>query len=95
MGGIHTWSVALASRRGGRTRWLAENGQLTADPRQALRLVSAEVAARRVHTFLELHGWPVEVLERFRLVSSPPLGAVTPLRSSGRPPAGDEAAAAA
>ena len=71
MAPTHHWSVILAASRGRRPRWLDENGQLTTDPARALRLVSPEVAARRVQAFLEIHGWPNDVLERFRLVPAP------------------------
>lgn len=86
MTGIRQWSVILASSTSRRPRWLDENGHITADPRRALRLVSPEVAARRVQAFLEIHGWPIGVMERFRLVPAPIAGATTgcsAARSSG------------
>jgi hypothetical protein len=59
------------------TRWLDENGRLSVDPTRALRLVSPEVAARRLQAYLQLHGWPIEATERFRIVPAP----VRPSRS--------------
>jgi hypothetical protein len=65
------WSITLASATIRRPRWLAENGRFSSDPRRALRLISPEVAARRVQSYMELHGWSPEVMERFRLVPAP------------------------
>jgi hypothetical protein len=65
------WSITLASPHRRRPRWLAENGRFTSDPSRALRMVSPEVAVRRLHAYLELRGWPTEALERFRLVPAP------------------------
>lgn len=65
------WSISLASATIRRPRWLAENGRLSSDPRRALRLISPEVAARRLQAYMELHGWSPEVVERFRLVPAP------------------------
>jgi len=93
----HHWSVILAASRGRRPRWLDENGQLTTDPARALRLVSPEVAARRVQAFLEIHGWSNVVLERFRLVPSPLGRALRSGRVTARsaPPQSPDSAAAA
>jgi len=93
MTGIRQWSVILASSSSRRPRWLDENGHITADPSRALRLVSPEVAARRVQAFMEIHGWPIGVMERFRLVPAPAAGAST-ARSGGRSHGPDIAAAA-
>lgn len=71
MAGIQHWSVTLASPRCRRPRWLGENGHFTSDPARALRLVSPEVAVKRLHAYLALHGWPNEAMERFRLVPAP------------------------
>lgn len=68
------WSIALASARIRRPRWLAESGRFTSDPGRALRLISPEVAARRVQAYMEIHGWSPEVMERFRLVPAPQPG---------------------
>ena len=68
-----------------RPRWLADSGRLTSDPRRALRLVSAEVAAKRLQAFIRLRGWDVALLERFQLVPSPDLGdtAAAPRHAAG------------
>lgn len=97
MAGIRHWSVILASSSSRRPRWLDENGHLTADPRRALRLVSPEVAARRLQAFMEIHGWPIGVMERFRLVSAPHLQDQRPGQASARPgsPHGPDNATAA
>lgn len=97
MAPIHHWSVILASSPSRRPRWLDENGQLTTDPGRALRLVSPEVAARRVQAFLEIHGWPADVLERFRLVPAPHRRDLHTGRAAARsaPPQGPDSAAAA
>ena len=71
--GSHHWSVSLASSRGRRPRWLAENGRFTSDPARALRLVSAEVAAQRLQQYLRIHGKEPSLMERLMLVPSPPL----------------------
>lgn len=71
MGVNNHWSVILASAHGRRPRWLAESGRFTADPRLALRLVSPEVAVRRVQAYMEIQGWSPEVMERFRLEPAP------------------------
>ena len=71
MAGIHHWSVSLASERSSRPRWLTENGRFSSNPASALRLVSAEVAAKRVQAFMAIRGWPQEAMERFRLVPAP------------------------
>jgi hypothetical protein len=97
MAPIHHWSVILASSSSRRPRWLGENGQFTTDPGQALRLVSPEVAARRVQAFMEIHGWPSEVMERFRLVPAPHRHDLLSGRAtarSGQPHGPDSAAAA-
>ncbi len=71
MAGIRHWSVSLASERSCRPRWLTENGRFSSNPASALRLVSPDVAAKRVQAFIAIRGWPQEVLERFRLVPAP------------------------
>lgn len=68
------WSITLAGAGIRRPRWLTENGRFSSDPRRALRLVSPEVAARRVQAYMEIHGWSPEVMERFRLVPAPQPG---------------------
>ena len=73
MAGINHWSITLASSRTRRTRWLADNGHFSSNPARALRLVTPEVAARRLQHYMKLRGWPPEVMERFRLVPSPSL----------------------
>ena len=83
MAATHPWSVALVSNKARRVRWLAENGRFTSDPEKALRLLSPEVAARRVQTFMEIHGWEPEVMERFQLVPAPETKKTDP-RSSRR-----------
>jgi len=100
MAPIHQWSVTLASHRGLRPRWLAENGHFTTDPTRALRLVSPEVAVRRVQAFMAIRGWDVEVMERFRLVPAPPVCAIRSSAGvasgpSGRAYTGGSTAAAA
>jgi len=97
MAHTHQWSVILASSSSRRPRWLDENGQLTTDPGRALRLVSPEVAVRRVQAFLEIHGWPPEVMERFRLVPAPHRRDLHTGRATARsaPPQGADSAAAA
>jgi hypothetical protein len=65
------WSITLASARIRRPRWLAENGRFSSDPSRALRLISPEVAVRRVQAYMKIHGWSPEVMERFRLVPAP------------------------
>jgi hypothetical protein len=97
MAPIHHWSVTLASARTRRPRWLAENGHFTSDPAKALRLVSPEVAARRVQAFMAIRGWEIEVMERFRLVPAPmAFGTrrVQPTTGTGRAQPGGAAAAA-
>ena len=92
MAATNQWSVALVSNRARRLRWLAESGRFTADPSKALRLLSPEVAARRVQAFMEIHGWKPEVMERFHLVPAPEQAQQTsssrdqprPRRSKGR-----------
>ncbi|MFZ0406619.1 MAG: hypothetical protein WAM11_00700 [Cyanobium sp.] len=71
MAGIRHWSVSLASGRSSRPRWLTENGRFSSNPARALRLVSPDVAAKRVQAYMAIRGWPHEVMERFRLVPSP------------------------
>ena len=73
MGGDHHWSVMLSSSRLRRPRWLSDSGRLTSDPRRALRLISAELAAQRLQVFMRLRGWELSRLERFQLVPAPPL----------------------
>ncbi|MEB3271094.1 MAG: hypothetical protein VKJ44_05550 [Synechococcus sp.] len=73
MSGINHWSITLSGRRSRRPRWLTANGHLSSNPAQALRLVCPEVAAQRVQDYLRLWGRPIELIERFRLVPSPPL----------------------
>jgi hypothetical protein len=73
MSGINHWSITLSGRRSRRPRWLTVNGHLSSNPAQALRLVCPEVAAQRVQDYLRLWGRPIELIERFRLVPSPPL----------------------
>ncbi len=70
------WSITLAGAGIRRPRWLTENGRFSSDPSRALRLVSPEVAARRVQSYMEIHGWSPEVMERFRLVPAPQPGRV-------------------
>jgi hypothetical protein len=65
------WSVTLAAAGDRHPRWLDENGHFSSDPTRALRLASSEVAVQRVQAFLELHGWDLAVIERFRLVPAP------------------------
>jgi hypothetical protein len=100
MAPLHQWSVSLATARGRRPRWLAENGHFTSDPARALRLVSPEVAVRRVQAFMAIRGWDVAVMERFQLVPAPVAGAIRSSAdgtsgASGRPHPGGSAAAAA
>lgn len=83
MGGYHQWSVMLTTARVRRPRWLSDSGRLTSDPRRALRLMSAEVAAQRLQAFIRLRGWELSRLERFQLVPAPPLDEIRP---GGRPP---------
>ena len=64
----------LTTSRLRRPRWLSESGRLTSDPRRALRLMSAEVAAQRLQAFIRLRGWELSRLERFQLVPAPQLG---------------------
>lgn len=73
MAGINHWSITLAGGRTRRPRWLTENGHFSSNPALALRLVSPEVAAQRVQTYMKLRGWPTEAMERFVLVPSPSL----------------------
>jgi hypothetical protein len=70
------WCVTLKTSRPGlgrRNRWLTDQGVFTADPAKALRVVNAEVAARRLQTFVELRGWPLRAVERLTLVPAPNL----------------------
>lgn len=76
MAGIQYWSITLAGGATRRPRWLTVNGHFSSNPALALRLVSQEVAARRVQTYMKLRGWPTEAMERFVLVPSPPVDAV-------------------
>jgi len=76
MAGINHWSITLAGGRARRPRWLTVNGRFSSNPALALRLVTPEVAARRVQTYMKLRGWPTEAMERFVLVPSPPVDAV-------------------
>jgi hypothetical protein len=76
MAGINHWSITLAGGRTRRPRWLTENGHFSSNPALALRLVSPEVAAQRVQTYMKLRGWPTEAMERFVLVPSPSLEAM-------------------
>lgn len=71
MAGTNHWSITLAGGRSRRPRWLSENGHFSSNPALALRLISPEVAARRVQAYMVLRGWPPEVMERFRLVPAP------------------------
>jgi hypothetical protein len=73
MAEINHWSITLAGGRTRRPRWLSVNGHFSSNPALALRLVSPEVAARRVQSYMVLRGWPPEVMERFRLVPAPDL----------------------
>jgi hypothetical protein len=73
MAGSHPWSVMLTTSRLRRPRWLSDSGRLTSDPRRALRLISAEVAAQRLQAFMRLRGWELSRLERFQLVPAPQL----------------------
>lgn len=84
MTGINHWSITLNSRRSRRPRWLTVNGHLSSNPAQALRLVCPEVAAQRVQNYLRLWGRPIELIERFQLVPSPPVPAAVP-RQEQRP----------
>jgi hypothetical protein len=76
MAGINHWSITLGGGRTRRPRWLTEDGHFSSNPALALRLVSPEVAARRVQTYMKLRGWPTEAIERFVLVPSPSLEAL-------------------
>lgn len=80
MTGINHWSITLNSRRSRRPRWFTVNGDLSSNPAQALRLVCPEVAAQRVQNYLRLWGRPIELIERFQLVPSPPVPAAVSLR---------------
>jgi hypothetical protein len=71
MAGSHQWSVMLTTSNLRRPRWLSDSGRLTSDPRRALRLMSAEVAAQRLQAFIRLRGWELSRLERFQLVPAP------------------------
>jgi hypothetical protein len=73
MAGINHWSITLAGGRTRRPRWLTESGHFSSNPALALRLVSPEVAAKRVLTYMKLRGWPTEAVERFVLVPAPSL----------------------
>ncbi|MEB3333186.1 MAG: hypothetical protein VKI83_11925 [Synechococcaceae cyanobacterium] len=73
MAPLQHWSLVVRTARSGRPRWLGVNGRITSDPGLALRLVSPEVAARRVQLYMDSRGWGPEVMERFHLVPSPPL----------------------
>lgn len=86
MSAIPHWSITLETQRGLRTRWLGVNGRFSSNASLALRLVSSEVAARRVQHYMQLHGWPPEVMDRFRLVPSPPVDPLRqqPSRACGR-----------
>jgi hypothetical protein len=73
MAGSHQWSVMLTTTSLRRPRWLSDSGRLTSDPRRALRLMSADVAAQRLQAFIRLRGWELSRLERFQLVPAPHL----------------------
>lgn len=73
MAGSHQWSVMLTTTSLRRPRWLSDSGRLTSDPRRALRLMSADVAAQRLQAFIRLRGWELSRLERFQLVPAPQL----------------------
>lgn len=73
MAGSHQWSVMLTTSRLRRPRWLSDSGRFTSDPRRALRLMSADVAAQRLQAFMRLRGWELTRLERFQLVPAPRL----------------------
>jgi hypothetical protein len=73
MAGSHQWSVMLTTASLRRPRWLSDSGRLTSDPRRALRLMSADVAAQRLQAFIRLRGWELSRLERFQLVPAPQL----------------------
>lgn len=68
----HQWSIAVAAP-GRRPRWLSEGGRFSVRAERALRLISPEVAARRLQDYRRLRGWPPEAMERFRLVPAPAL----------------------
>lgn len=85
MSEIHHWSITLAGGCGRRPRWLSVNGHFSSNPERALRLVTPEVAARRVQQYMKLRGWPSAVMERFRLVPSPPLAPRATGRAAGEP----------
>jgi hypothetical protein len=76
MAGIQYWSISLAGGATRRPRWLTESGRFSSNPALALRLVSQEVAARRVQTYMKLRGWPTETMERFVMAPSPPMAAM-------------------
>jgi hypothetical protein len=71
MAGINHWSITLSCGETRRPRWLTVNGHLSSNPERALRLVTPEVAAQRVQSYLRLWGRPIELIERFRLVPAP------------------------
>jgi hypothetical protein len=73
MAGSYQWSVMLTTTSLRRPRWLSDSGRLTSDPRRALRLLSADVAAQRLQAFIRLRGWELSRLERFQLVPAPQL----------------------
>ena len=74
------------STRHRRPRWLSDSGRLTSDPRRALRLMTADVAAQRLQAFIRLRGWELSRLERFQLVPAPQLEQTRP----GQGPAKNE-----
>jgi hypothetical protein len=82
MAGVNLWSVTLVSSRCRRRRWLGTNGHFTSDPAMALRLVSPEVAVKRLQTYMALRGWPHEAMERFQLVPAPEIPGTKPHGSS-------------
>ena len=49
-------------------RWLSESGCFTCRRSEALAFVTAEAAAERIQSFVEIQGWRWASLERFKLV---------------------------
>lgn len=73
MAGINHWSISIAVGCNHTVRWLSSNGHFSSNPARALRLVTPEVAVRRLQQYMRLRGWPPEVMEHLRLVPSPPI----------------------
>ena len=53
-----------------RPRWLTAHGTFSSNPAHALVVSTPEAAAERLHSFVELRGWPLRAVERFALVAA-------------------------